>query len=124
MRTAVIAAALLATAAATAAAEGTAETVVVRCGRGRTEVRFELDPRGGAARALYPDGTWRGGTVTRSGTRYLIDLPNPDGATVARWAIDHAGGRGAVAPRVSPSSGVFHDAPIPVSCSSDLPRPP
>jgi hypothetical protein len=43
---------------------------------------------------------------------------------VARWAIDHAGGRGAVAPRVSPSSGAFHDAPIPVSCSSDPPRPP
>ena len=123
MRAAVIAAALLATA-AVAAAEGTAETVVVHCGRGRTEVRFELDPRGRAARALYPDGTWRGGTVTRSGTRYLIDLPNPDGATVARWAIDRAGGRGAVAPRVSPSSGAFHDAPIPVSCPSDPPRAP
>jgi hypothetical protein len=121
MRTTVIAAALVAM---TTAAQTAAEIVVVRCGRGRTEVRFELDLRSHVAMALYPDGTRRGGTVTRSETRYLIDLPNPDGATVARWVIDRANGWGAVAPRVSPSSGAFRDAPIPVSCSSDPPRPP
>jgi hypothetical protein len=115
MRTAAIAAALVAM---TAAAQTAAEIVVVRCGRGRTEVRFELELRSHTATALYPDGTRRGGTVTRSDTRYLVDLPNPDGTTVARWAIDRASGRGAVAPRVSPSSSAFHDAPIPVSCSS------
>jgi hypothetical protein len=118
VRTAAVAAALVAAAAGTAAAAQTApETAVLRCGRGPTEVRFELDLRTRAAAALYPDGARRSGTFTRSETRYVIDLPNRDGATVARWTIDRTSGRGAVAPRVSLASGAFHDAPIPVTCS-------